>query len=657
MAKALIPKTQNIKLAELFLNDVITSNNYYVYVGRYAPATNTELIDCDKNIADETYNNMIQAKVINNANLVIRNIPYSVGTTYDIYEDDVDLTTKDFYAIVNATSYYHIFKCLDNNHGANSTVEPLISDITGSNTQSYQTSDGYVWKYMYSVTSTVANMYKSSDYFPLIANASVSEYAVSGSIDSIKVVDGGRRYDNYVVGTFKAADIKVNGNSQLYAISNSIASTVNGFYTGCLLYISSGSAQGEHRTIVDYISNSNGNFIVLNSQLTGPTNGTGYQIYPTVEIIGSGSETTNAVARALINATSSNSVYKVEMLEFGENYTTYTAEVVANDVVDYTIAELKPIITPPGGHGFNAAKELQASTVGLYIAFQNTENDTIISNYDYSQVGLIKNPSFANVNVNFTNSGITFVEDEQILNVIKTSIGYVTTNVDSLTVTLATPNPDLVSNNILIVDESLNYHYSSSFSVANSTTLTLPANNEVQFTSNAATAYLLDIIGSGKVITQTDSYSVLVDNYTGKLVANDFIVGTSSLSVGTVNTISRNDVTKNFSTFIQMYKYNATLVAGTFQVGEELLQDNSSAVLYSITANGSNLEFFTTQQNGSFDNITYVTGSNSAAQCLINKTYLPEVKYGTGDILYIENIETVTRELNETETYTLYFDF
>ena len=147
MAKALIPKTQNIKLAELFLNDVITSNNYYVYVGRYAPATNTELIDCDKNIADETYNNMIQAKIINNANLVIRNIPYSVGTTYDIYEDDVDLTTKDFYAIVNATSYYHIFKCLDNNHGANSTVEPLISDITGSNTQSYQTSDGYVWKY------------------------------------------------------------------------------------------------------------------------------------------------------------------------------------------------------------------------------------------------------------------------------------------------------------------------------------------------------------------------------------------------------------------------------------------------------------------------------------------------------------------------------
>lgn len=657
MAKTLVPKNQNIKLAELFLNDVHTSNSYYLYTGRYYPATNTELIDSVTDSFDEAYNNMLQAKIISDANVVIRNIPYATGTVYDVYEDDVDLDTKDYYAIVNASSYYHIFKCLDNNHGASSTVTPLISDITGANTQSYQTSDGYVWKYMYTVTNTLANKFKSSDYFPLVPNTDVSDTAVAGSIDSIRVIDGGRRYDNYVVGTFKTTDIKINGNSQLYAVSNSIAATVNGFYTGCMLYISSGSALGEHRTIVDYISNSNGNFIVLDSQLSGPTNGTGYQIYPTVEIVGSGTETINAVARALVNSVASNSVYKVEIIERGANYTHYTANVIANSVVDFVSATLKPIISPPGGHGSNAAKELQASTVALYVPLQNTESNTIIADSKYSQIGIIKNPAFSNVEITFDESSLTFVPYEGILNVVKTSIGKATTNADSLDITLETPNPDLVSNNILIWDGNTYYQYCSSFTLANSTTITLPANNELQFTSNDATVYLLDVIGSGNVITQTATNTILVDNYTGKLAVNNILIGTSSFSVGTVNAISRNDQVKGFNTFIQMYKYKATLSSGTFEQGETLLQGNSSAILYSMTSDGANLTFYTTQQMGSFNNITYVLGSNSSAQCLINKTYLPEIIHGSGDILYMENISTVTREPNETETYVLYFDF
>ena len=168
---------------------------------------------------------------------------------------------------------------------------------------------------------------------------------------------------------------------------------------------------------------------------------------------------------------------------------------------------------------------------------------------------------------------------------------------------------------------------------------------------------MLDVIGSGNVITQTATNTILVDNYTGKLAVNNILIGTSSFSVGTVNAISRNDQVKGFNTFIQMYKYKATLSSGTFEQGETLLQGNSSAILYSMTSDGANLTFYTTQQMGSFNNITYVLGSNSSAQCLINKTYLPEIIHGSGDILYMENISTVTREPNETETYVLYFDF
>src|ERR1017187_8321378 len=153
----LIPSNYNYTLANVF-SQSFSNSNYYLFIGDFTTHANLTVQPVPSDVFSsyvEVYRNMIQGKQIADTDvcLTIRNIPYE-SKVFSQYDDSVDLSSLDFYAIVNASSYYHVYKCLDNNGGAESTVEPNFADISGANTRFYRTSDGYVWKYMYSADST-----------------------------------------------------------------------------------------------------------------------------------------------------------------------------------------------------------------------------------------------------------------------------------------------------------------------------------------------------------------------------------------------------------------------------------------------------------------------------------------------------------------------
>ena len=57
-------------------------------------------------------------------------------------------------------STYDVYKCIDNNGGAASTVEP-----TGNKSTSvFSTGDSYKWKYMYSLTADEQTNFLSTDF-------------------------------------------------------------------------------------------------------------------------------------------------------------------------------------------------------------------------------------------------------------------------------------------------------------------------------------------------------------------------------------------------------------------------------------------------------------------------------------------------------------
>ena len=142
----------------------------------------------------DIYDQMIGLKKIPSSEIrpVIRNNKWLSGNVYDYYRHDfgsiqsatsgqisyikgfsneVKLYETNFYVV---TSEYKVYKCIDNNNNSASTVEP------SSTSQSpFILSDGYTWKYMFTINANDFEKFKSDEYIPI-----PSTVQTSNSIDA-----------------------------------------------------------------------------------------------------------------------------------------------------------------------------------------------------------------------------------------------------------------------------------------------------------------------------------------------------------------------------------------------------------------------------------------------------------------------------------------
>jgi hypothetical protein len=97
----------------------------------------------------QTWNEVVSLKRILPSNMVnvVKRIDWATQTVYAEYDhEDADLLTKNFYVI---NRDFDVYKCIDNVDGSPSTVEP-----TGKSLNIFKTSDGYKWKYLYTVSTS-----------------------------------------------------------------------------------------------------------------------------------------------------------------------------------------------------------------------------------------------------------------------------------------------------------------------------------------------------------------------------------------------------------------------------------------------------------------------------------------------------------------------
>ena len=669
----LVTNYNRLNTIEQILESITERANteYYLFVSNHRPQTNTTLAnvyDKQKTYID-AYREMIFGKRIGDGDvkLMIRNIPYQSNTVYARYDDDDnELLLKDYFVVVDATSFKHVFKCLDNNDGAASTVEPDISHITGSNTYLYQTSDGYRWKYMYSVDSATALLFETPNFFPVVPNTTVTDLATRGSVDVVVVEGQGRGYDNYSSGTFTGTDIKVDGDALIYGLSNSAASSVNGFYTGCSLYISSGVGVGQYRTVTDFYANASGRYMVVNTAFgTTPDATSEYQLRPTVTIIGDGAETNTAIARALVNSVASNSVYRVEILNRGTNYQFLAANVIANSVVGVeSDAVVRPIHGPYRGHGFYAAAELGAKHVGFAVKVSNNEGGTILVDNKFQQVGLLRDPRFANVSCETLSTNGTFIIGEEAYEIdpVRLESGAAVSGT-SANVDLATAdfeNQFSAGDYIyLTTDTGLLHMLTTVASVTNSSQLVLAQN--CYFSCTATVIYQANVGATAEILGSNDTH-VSLTTVLGQMVANDTMIGLQSGAKAVINSISRNGVAKEYETYVNLYKYEGTLDSGTFEENEIVYQGNlqtSNALLHSANVDGATLTVYTSNQVGQFqaDGANVVIGANSSALAYFTTAWQPELVFNSGDILFLQNIQEIERSANTNETFQIIFEY
>ena len=152
---------------------------------------------------------------------------------------------------------------------------------------------------------------------------------------------------------------------------------------------------------------------------------------------------------------------------------------------------------------------------------------------------------------------------------------------------------------------------------------------------------------------------ITVGNITGHIKDDAITVGyTSGGYAADVTSIVRNGETKQFDTFVQAYRYIGTISSGLFINNEKLDQGGvSSGYLHSIETIGGQTNFYVTNQNGIFNTSNTITGETSGAIASLTTKYLPELVFGSGRILYLENLEPITRTDTQTETFKINFEF
>jgi hypothetical protein len=658
------------------LIESVRSTAYYFYVGDHVAHANSEPKPLHYNVSDSyiyPYQNMIMGKKIMPQDILpmIRRIPWE-SKVFDYYDQGYDLHNHtnpdrpetDFYCMVNEGSFYHVWKCLDNNNDAISTYQPAFAE--GSEPDLYQTSDGYRWKYMTSVASSTVSKFATNKYFPLIANTNIQLRAVNGKIDIIRLehLSYGRKYDNYIDGTFTANDIRMFGNPSFFNIANNVVKPINGFYTGCILYITAGVGQGQYKTIIDFVANSSGNIIRLENQfIVTPQNGSKYEIRPRVNVVGNGQETVPCVARALVNSINSNSIYRVEVLQPGKDYVNATASVIANAVVGLdpaNIALLRPIIGPYGGHGYDIFRELYCHTAEFAITLANTENNTLPTSNRYQQIGVIKDPLFQDVELTLANSASLFTSGEELKVVFpqqintKCSINVGSTQIFCNTADII--NQMMLTSALIMTtpDHSL-AQYVRVAQITNSTTI--QAYSNLRFSCTEAVMYEANVTANCLCSGITNSTVLVVTNCPSSLTTGTNLIGTQSGATGRVVSMRRNSVVKGFDTFIQVYKYDTTLISGMFLANEQVVQGNNYGYVHH-TEGTTNISIFISNMTKLFvANTTPISGVTSRALATLTKRYNPEVIFGSGTVQYVENLEMIDRANTQSESFQIALTF
>ena len=220
-------------------------NLYYLAIGRpqaFATSTagdsRTQFEGTDASpltpvdsVSDEFYvfDDVIAAKKIASTD-VSRVVPrrnWTTGTVYDYYRHDYgqyikgsssSLVTADSGAtqLFDATFYVlssdnNVYKVLDNNGGAASTVEP-----TGTSTSVLSTGDGYKWKYMYTLTASEQVNFLSTDFMHCSTDSTVSAAATDGAIDIVKIKTAGSGGTN---GTHTGVAIRGDGSGGVATVT------------------------------------------------------------------------------------------------------------------------------------------------------------------------------------------------------------------------------------------------------------------------------------------------------------------------------------------------------------------------------------------------------------------------------------------------------
>lgn len=367
-----------------------SDSSFYIFYGRTLPWPDEQAPPSPTNsLASEydAWHDMTALKKVDfqDVRLGFKRIDWTSGTVYDEYRDNVDLTTLSYYVY---TDEQKVYKCISNNNGAVSTVKPThtTNNITPE-------TDGYKWKYMFSLTDSLLRKFFVPGFLPINEDEVVVNNAEVGSIENATVVSSGSGYTPFlVIPVFIGGDGNENSSAEIsITVDNGAvigATIVNGGSdypyapeSNIPVAIRQIGTSGAIQTAYG-LANTNPDGEI--SSITPVIGGSGYSA-GTAYIVQS-----SAQGEATTNSNGEVTSADIPTGKAGKNFRKASATVVGTST---EAAEVRPIISPFDGHGADPARELLAryALINLRFAYDEGDGNFTIAN-DFRTIGLIQEP-------------------------------------------------------------------------------------------------------------------------------------------------------------------------------------------------------------------------------------------------------------------------
>ena len=330
------------------------------------------------------------------------------GIIYDDFDDMEDVTVSNTVVTVpDVEGNYTVFKCIENNYDSPSTITPVFGGIVSSSDEFIVTADGYVWKYMFSITANDAMIYQTSDSLPLPYPAYGDTNVIAYAQDTVSQIliesTPVNQFSAYLFGpegsNTDASDVTAFSQVQSGTTKSIVVDitpkvgfslyTTDDAYANMYLKVSS---SGElYNVIASSYASATQIKLTISTTDDIPQN-TACQLLP--KIVVSESTFTGEPCRAHGILDKFGTLVRIGFRSKGTEYTTAHAQVAYPKGLNPTSPTvLRTVISSRGGHGSNPVHELAMSRLSVITNFSGVDGIIPDSN-SYTKVGLVKNPIF-----------------------------------------------------------------------------------------------------------------------------------------------------------------------------------------------------------------------------------------------------------------------
>lgn len=204
---AIITDAMKKQVAEQLIRDFDSSDTYYfVGIGRSQIWNDSDIVVLETNSYRDQYRfrqNLQGVKQIADISMVVPRHNWSSGTIYSGWDDaQVGYPANAYYII---TSLNQVYICIQPGRSTTGALVPSIVEPTGTSITFIKTADGYIWKYLYTLSALEASRFLAANFMPVryidsATNAieqlqeDVQNAAIAGQVARAIITTGGTGY-------------------------------------------------------------------------------------------------------------------------------------------------------------------------------------------------------------------------------------------------------------------------------------------------------------------------------------------------------------------------------------------------------------------------------------------------------------------------------